>query len=140
MTTLREYMESGGTITVHCTNLHPQPCIYWQKLDLRSLVQRVGWDFDIYEQQGQLRQMFVCSKCGHRGVSFTMGHEDAERSSGIGAGGHYVPDKSDEVSYEEALRKDIEFRRMAAERDRINGSLPWVGKRRSSRRRRRSRG
>lgn len=66
---LRNLYENGFTINFYCTAYLKdlgRPCNHGGQVDMQSLIQRFGWDFEISERRAWFLRHFVCSKCGAR--------------------------------------------------------------------------
>jgi hypothetical protein len=82
---------------------------------IENLIQHLGWDFPYIEGRMRVRQLLVCSACGHRWPELQLHRPQV--LGGAGYNGHSLtpsgseaPDSIHNVSYAEALEHARAFR------------------------------
>ena len=131
--TLKEYFERGHSLHVICRGpgqsylapLDLAGCRHEATIELPSLIQRLGWDFDFNQKHWAVTAMLACSMCGQR---FPYIHMEMNRPRLVPedvrehvhglmphAGGSHA--RVAAVSSEESLQHSLELRRLSRERD-----------------------
>jgi hypothetical protein len=117
--TLRGLIEGRYSLTAYCANAFV--CSRSAKLRLDMLVQRLGWEFNIYEGRALLRWRLICSHCGTREPSLIL----APHSEPIAQAGSHIPMGA--MSVAEATQRAVAFNREATARDKALGIPPHPG-------------
>jgi hypothetical protein len=110
--TLRSLRADGGTIYATCSNWRGG-CTHAAEVSIDSLIQHLGWDFPYVAERKRLLDALVCSHCGHNQPQI---QRTQIISRGAGQGGHsqtstQKPGDPTYISYDEALRRAMEFRK-----------------------------
>jgi hypothetical protein len=128
--TTRDYLEEGLSILAVCCNF--DACSHSATLDMRSLIQHVGWDFDLVECQHYLDARPVCSICGWRNPHTQRKRVIWPEKPGAPKGG--VHSAYGEVPFWGAVQHTLELNRKARE---WNEAQPepfvWKGKHKGGR-------
>lgn len=123
--TLREYFDEGHTLLVVCSG-EERSCRHQALVELPSIIQRLGWDFNFDRERWKLQAMLACSNCGRANPYLFMQRRTGEEDRGPGIGVAHGGETR--VSYEEALRRSLELRAMARERDANDPVRPRAGR------------
>jgi hypothetical protein len=77
--TLREFYEQGNSLLVVCGGggrvyLAPEDplrCRHTALIELPTIIQHLGWDFDFDKGRYELQSALVCEQCGRRSRTFS---------------------------------------------------------------------
>jgi len=104
-------------------------CGHHSGLELETLADRLGWDFDTFGKRVELRYRLICSRCGARNPELIISPYSGNT---LGAShNHHV-----QYSDLELATRDEALKEMVAKRNAIEGEAErYKGKRRRRRRR-----
>ncbi len=106
--TTADFLERGWSLTAHCS--HYRVCWHAAQLAMPTLIQWLGWSFDLYAGRAQLLARLTCSRCGWTHPDLVVSLIEAERWSGA----HSPPDL---VPMAEAIARTMALNAAAAARD-----------------------